>query len=53
MYRLDLENIHLPQCGLSKYACIGLRNADISLALSTIKKSKKTEYSCPSNRLKN
>lgn len=47
MYCLHLENIHLRQRGLSKYAFIALKNADISLAQSTIKNSKKAEYSCP------
>jgi hypothetical protein len=32
MYGLHLENIHSRQRGLSKYAFIALKNADISLA---------------------
>jgi hypothetical protein len=41
MYRLHLENTHLCKFGLSIYAFIALSNAGISLALSTIKKSKR------------
>ena len=41
MYRLHLENIYLCQRGLSKYAFIAFKNADISLAPSTIKNSKR------------
>ena len=37
MYRLNLENVHLRQRGLSKYAFIALKNADISLAVNNQK----------------